>query len=82
MLKFTARINASDTVNDTLNDIVNDTETVIYNAIKNDPYVTISKLMEIVRKSRPTITRNLKLLKEKGKIERVGSDKTGYWKIK
>lgn len=78
MLKFTVKTNVSDTVNDT----VNDTETAIHKAIKNDPYVTIAKLMTIVHKSRPTITRTLKLLKEKGKIERVGSDKTGYWKIK
>ena len=86
MLKFTVKTTVSDTVNDTVNDTandtVNDTETAIYDAIKNDPYVTIAKLMAVVHKSRPTITRNLKLLKEKGKIERVGSDKTGYWKIK
>ena len=28
------------------------------------------------------VKKNLKQLKEKGIIERVGSNKTGYWKIK
>ena len=32
--------------------------------------------------SEPGVKKNLKQLKEKGIIERVGSNKTGYWKIK
>lgn len=32
--------------------------------------------------SEPGVNKNLKQLKEKGIIERVGSNKTGYWKIK
>ena len=28
-----------------------------------------------------TIKRNIKELKEKGYIERIGSRKTGYWKV-
>ena len=28
-----------------------------------------------------TIKRNIKELKEKGYIERIGSKKTGYWKV-
>ena len=31
--------------------------------------------------SRKTIAYRIKLLKEKGIIQRVGSDKKGYWKI-
>ena len=34
-----------------------------------------------LRVSEPTIKRNIDVLKEKGYIERVGSKKTGHWKI-
>ena len=44
--------------------------------------VTITDLVQIFNKSRPTIVRYLKKLKENQIIERVGSDKNGYWKIK
>lgn len=37
-----------------------------------------SKLKTTVR----TIERNMNLLREKGLIERVGSDKIGYWRIR
>ena len=70
------------TVNDTVSDTVNDTAKAIYLAIKNNPNVTIEELMPIVGKSRSTVTRNLRALKEKGLSKRVGSDKTGYWRIK
>lgn len=32
-------------------------------------------------KAERTVKRVLESLKEKGLIERVGSDKTGYWKV-
>ncbi len=67
--------------NDTVKDIVNDTVKLIYGSVKSDCYITIAELMEQTKKSRPTITRALSELKEKGYIERVGSDKTGFWKI-
>ena len=50
--------------------------------IKNNKTVTIIELINIFNRSRPTILRYLKKLKDKNKIERVGSDKNGYWKVK
>jgi len=41
--------------------------------------VTIPYLVNVLKKHRATVARNIKSLKEKGIIRRVGSDKTGYW---
>lgn len=69
------------TVNGTVNDTVNDTEKLIIKHISENNEVTIDKLVELCSKSRRTITRNMKLLQEKGIIERIGSDKSGCWKV-
>ena len=42
--------------------------------------LTLSKILE-QETSRRTISTVLSKLKEKGKIERVGSDRKGSWKI-
>lgn len=47
---------------------------------KNNSY-TIDELVSKLNLSRETIKRSLKLLKEKGIIKRVGSDKSGHWEI-
>ncbi len=71
----------ADTVNDTVIDTLKDTVKEVLKQIKHDTEITIVGLMKEVCVSRPTITRALAELKEKGYIERVGSDKTGYWKV-
>jgi fido (protein-threonine AMPylation protein) len=67
--------------NDTVNDIVNDTVNIILAAIKNDSNITLDGLVQVTNKSRSTVARHLKQLKEQRKITRVGSDKTGNWEI-
>ncbi len=71
----------SDTVNDTVkpkNDTVNDT---VLSIIKADPHITAAALAEKTGLGISTVKRHLKELKEAGKLIRVGSDKTGYWKL-
>ena len=48
--------------------------------LKNNK-ITQKKLSEIVGITRKNILNNMKKLKENGVLKRVGSDKTGYWKI-
>ncbi len=70
-----------DTVNDTVNiqnDTVNDT---VFNLITQNNKITAKKISELLNISLSTAKRKLKKLKEEGLIVRVGSDKTGYWKI-
>ena len=50
--------------------------------IKNNNAVTIIELIDIFGKSRATIVRYINILRKKELIERIGSKKTGYWKIK
>ena len=50
--------------------------------LRNNPYLTVSDIAEKSGKSQRTITRILTSLKSKRLIERVGSNKSGYWKVK
>ena len=53
---------------------------VIALLLENANY-TMPQLAEKLKISRKTIAVRLKSLKEKNVIERVGSDRKGYWKI-
>jgi len=57
-------------------------ENIIIESIKNDGSITTTELSNLLGKSRKTIQNIINNLKEQGKIERIGSNKTGYWKIK
>jgi len=46
----------------------------------NSKYKTV-ELAEMLDISRKTVSIKLKKLREKGIIERVGSDRKGYWNI-
>ena len=59
--------------NDTVNDVLE--------AIKKDSNITLDGLVLVTKKSRSTVARQIKQLKEQGKISRVDSDKTGCWEI-
>ncbi|MDR1729274.1 MAG: Fic family protein [Prevotellaceae bacterium] len=53
----------------------------ILHIIGQFPTVTVKELAKMLVVSERTIYRNLNDLRNAGKIERVGSDKSGYWKI-
>ena len=68
-------------VNDTVktqNETVNDT---VFCLIKQNNKITAAKISKQLNVSLSTAKRKIKVLKEKGMIKRIGSDKTGYWKI-
>lgn len=50
--------------------------------IKKNNQSTIIELSRLLHLNETTISRNLKVLVEKGIIERIGSRKTGHWEIK
>ena len=69
------------TQNDTVkleNGTVNDT---VFHLIKQNNKITATEISERLKVSLSTAKRKIKELKESGKIERIGSDKTGHWKI-
>ena len=74
-------------VNDPVNEPVNDSvkleevERKILKEIENNSNVTRKELAKLLNLSEATIKRKLSNLKQYNIIERVGSDKTGFWKI-
>ena len=68
-------------INLVINVGVNDVEKVILEEVVKNPQLTEKNLSKIISKSKRTAERYLKLLQEKGYIERSGSDKTGNWKV-
>lgn len=68
------------TKNDTVkleDDTVNDT---VFSLVKQNKNITATEISDRLKMSLSTVKRKIKNLKEQGKIERIGSDKTGYWK--
>ncbi len=57
------------------------TSVKILELIKEDQQITISDLAFRVKKTERTIERNIKKLQMEGKLERIGPDRGGYWKV-
>ena len=60
-------------INDTLNDTLK--------LLKNNPKLKQKEIAEQLKISEITVKRNIKELKERGYIERIGARKNGYWKV-
>lgn len=60
---------------------VTDKEWEILMLLEEDPGYTIPQLAERLGISRKTVAARMKRLKENGIIERIGSDRRGYWKL-
>ena len=56
-------------------------EAKILELISNDPVITTSKLANMLPVTRKTISTHMKTMKKNNVIERIGSDRKGYWKI-
>ncbi len=64
-----------------LSDKLSDKEMDVLKLLTENPAYTTSYLAGKLGVSRVTITKRLKNLKDKGVIERIGSDRKGYWDI-
>ena len=64
------------------NVVLNENEKQILELLRSNNYLTASKISEMIDKSSRNIQRIMDSLKNKGLIERIGSNKTGYWKVK
>lgn len=75
--------NAGDKVADKVGDKtkkLNPTRQRIMEEIRNNPNITQPQLMAIIGIGKTAIQNNIAFLKMNGYIERVGSNKNGYWK--
>ena len=66
---------------DRVTDRVTDDERTLLSLLIEDPGYTVSQLSEKMGINRKTVAQKMKQLKEKDIIERIGSDRKGYWKI-
>ncbi len=57
------------------------TQEKIINLIKKKPSITQIEMAKALDLTRDGISYNIKVLKEKGIIERIGSTKNGIWKV-
>ena len=76
------RINSSlDKIIKSSNFVLNDIQNRIIEYIINDKYITQNSIAEKLNVNVRTVKRNFKVLIDNNVIERVGSDKTGYWEV-
>jgi ATP-dependent DNA helicase RecG len=71
----------SDPVNDPVNVPVNKVEQHLLALITENPAITWDEVAQSISKSRKTVQRYFKSLKDKNIIRRVGSDKFGHWEV-
>ena len=68
-------------VTEKVTDTLDEKSVRILDLISEDPAYTSAAIAEKLSLSRKTVSQRLKELKEKGIIERIVSDRKGYWKI-
>lgn len=60
---------------------LNSTRQCIIKEMRNNPNITQDQLMTIIGIGRTAIQKNVSFLRKNGYIERVGSNKNGYWNV-
>ncbi|MBQ6335262.1 MAG: putative DNA binding domain-containing protein [Erysipelotrichaceae bacterium] len=68
-------------INGEINDRISEAEMTLLSILKESPSLTSAELSESTGKSERTISRLLAALKNKKLIQRIGSNKTGYWLV-
>ena len=61
--------------------LLNHTQARILAEIRNNPNITKQHLAETLKLGKTTIDKGIAVLKKYGYIERIGSNKSGYWKV-
>jgi Fic family protein len=73
--------NESDVPNDVPNKFSDKRLKIIVDFMKMNNKITLQEIANILRVNSKTIKRDVENLKREGNIERVGNNRTGYWKI-
>lgn len=71
----------SNKVSNKVSDKLNKTKLKMIELIRDNPNITINQFSIMLNLSEPAIKKNLKQLKQSGHIQRIGSNKTGYWEV-
>ena len=67
---------------DQINDQINDQIKMILELIKEKPQISRSEISHKMGLHESSVKRRLKMMVDKGIIQRIGSDKGGHWQIK
>jgi len=70
------------TINDTLNETIKNTNASLISLVKENPTISYDELAEKLNKGRSTIYSSIVQLRKEKKIKRIGSKKTGFWKVR
>lgn len=80
-VNVTEKVNATENVIYVSQKTSQKTSQKIIDLIKENPYISTSKMAEIIGVDRRSIARNIKKLQEQGVVRRVGPDKGGFWEV-
>jgi ATP-dependent DNA helicase RecG len=58
------------------------TQEKVWHFLAENPHLSVPELATHLKKSELTIHRAIRTLRESGRLERVGPDKGGHWKVK
>ena len=71
---------SDEALNEAINEALTDNQKMLLDMLRNNPTITQKEIIERVSLSRSTVQRMIKELSELGRLERVGSKKTGSTK--
>jgi predicted transcriptional regulator len=54
---------------------------LIISLIADEPRISLDAIAEKIGRTRKTVQRAIKKLKDSGRVKRVGPDKTGHWEV-
>lgn len=81
MIKFTAPEDRVIRFAEKVTEKVTEKESEVLQLLYEDPAYTLVAMSKKLGISRKTLAARMKSLKDKGVIQRVGSDKKGHWNI-
>ena len=64
------------------NSPLNERRRQIFSEMRNNPNITTAQLMMLLRCAETTVENHIAYLRKNGYIERIGSRKAGWWKVK
>lgn len=71
----------SDKVGDRVGDKLSETQKRILSLMQQNPSVSAQRLSEEIGISKRKIEENIRTLRERNKIERIGNAKSGHWEV-
>ena len=63
------------------NSLLNERRNLILSEMRNNPNITTAQLTMILGCAETTVENHIAYLRKNGYIERIGSRKTGWWKV-